>query len=135
MVIDKDINNDNIEYITNILRENNYNLLHFKEMKEDFKALCDKDGNLIAIVSILFGKKSGIVNELFILPEYRNTIYFKYIMFYIFREFQIRNIKLNLFQVNIDDIRSINFHTKRGAKATGYKINFISYIKKYVEKI
>jgi hypothetical protein len=129
-----DITEDNELVISEHLRIENYNLLHFKDIKDDFKAIYFKD-SFIGIISLLFGKKTGIVNELFLCEEYRNSVYFKYVIYYIFGEFQKRNIKFNVFQVDIDDLRSINFHVKRGAKATKYKVNFISYIRDYVNKI
>lgn len=129
-----DITEENEEVISFNLKTENYNLLHFSEVKDDFKAIFYKD-DFVGIISLVFGKKIGIVNELFLCEEYRNKVYFKYIIYYIFDEFKKRNIKFNVFQVDINDLRSINFHIKRGAKATGYKLNFISYIKDYVKKI
>ena len=129
-----DITDDNYFVISEHLKIENYNLIHFNEIKDDFQAIYDKD-DFIGIISLIFGKKCGIVNELFIRQDYRNKIYFKYIIYYIFGEFQKRDIKINIFQVNLSDLRSINFHMKRGAQATEYKVNFVSYIKNYVNKI
>ena len=129
-----DISDDNYFEISEHLKIEKYNLIHFNEIKDDFKAIYSAD-RFIGIISLVFGKKCGIVNELFLLEEYRNTVYFKYIIYYIFNEFEKRNIKINIFQVNLSDLRSINFHIKRGAKATEYKVNFVSYIKDYVKKL
>ena len=129
-----DINAHNYKDISECLKSENYNLIHFNEIKDDFKAIYDQN-EFIGVVSLIFGKKCGIVNEIFLKAEFRNSVYFKYIIYYIFGEFQKRDIKVNIFQININDLRSINFHMKRGAKATDYKINFISYIKDYVNKL
>lgn len=130
----KDIDDNNYEEIDKHLKRENYIIPHFCKIIDDYKVMFDGP-HFIGIISLMYGKQIGMVNDLFIRKEFRNSIYFKYIVRYAFEEFKKKGLEIFIFQVNIDDIRSINFHTKRGAKYLGYKINFISYTKTYHDRV
>ena len=130
----RDIDDDNYETVDKHLKREKYIIPHFCKIIEDYKAMFE-GVHFIGVISILYGNQIGMVNDLFICEEFRNSTYFRDIIKYIFKEFEKRGLEINLFQVNIDDVRSINFHTKRGARYIGYKINFVSYIKTYYDRI